>query len=618
MDKQGPVVQIDPRENPTPNAGGRAPDVISEQWLEAMHELGLDDDSTSKMLRTKSAYFKGTQHDHIEVLWSGVPRDPGVGYLWERLKPQGFVPVNNVPPSGRKPDAALPFARQIVSSFTDLLLGEGRAPKIVARGSDKTTAAMREICESADLWDTVAEARNKAGACGATAICVGVTGGRFELETLDAGCLWVPAWSTEEAGWVPSIVVEQKHVERQAVDPKTGKLSTVDVVRTRAWTATEVVYYEDVRLDTSKGQYRVVDNPSAEPSKHIPIKERKAHRAGRCPVVWYQNIRDSENPHGDADCEGVWHLLDKVDYLESQVQKAGFGNIDPSLLVKRDRNRRRRINLQKGGVIDLDKDDDASFLEMEGKSIVVGMQIVDHTKSEILQTVKCVIVTPENASSYQSGEAMQVLWRSMESRCNRLRVPLRSVIRQLAGILLTMADQYGVDVDTLDRADDADYQGGILLPPTEDGAAHEVDLAVSLGLEWPPYHTPTATQIATAAQGMATATGGKQTVSQETATKYMASLVGCDPAEESEALGVEMGEADAALQAQMSAGLAANPPGGKPPTPEKIPAEEPQENPGEDTANPQKITGPQENPTNDGTVTDQEILDMIDRLKAEG
>ena len=123
MEKQGPVVQVDPKENPTPNAGGRVHDEISDQWLLAMRDLGLDDDDRSRILSMKCGYFDCSQHDHIAVSWGGVPRDPGVSYLHERLSPQGFVPVNTVPPSQRKPDSALPFGRQITSRFSEMLLG---------------------------------------------------------------------------------------------------------------------------------------------------------------------------------------------------------------------------------------------------------------------------------------------------------------------------------------------------------------------------------------------------------------------------------------------------------------------------------------------------------------
>ncbi len=56
--------------------------------------FNLHETARAKTLKMCETFYTGTHHDHLAHGWDGSSRDPGVGYLHERLRPQGFVPVS--------------------------------------------------------------------------------------------------------------------------------------------------------------------------------------------------------------------------------------------------------------------------------------------------------------------------------------------------------------------------------------------------------------------------------------------------------------------------------------------------------------------------------------------
>lgn len=536
-------------------------------YLSAMSVLDLESDSRCAGLNQCFSFFEGTQHDHHGSDWNGLPRDPGVGYMHERLKPQGFVPVNSTPQAYRKPDAPVPLARQVTSRFTEMLLGEGRRPAIRSWSSPQTQDFLEASFREANLWDVLSQARDVAGACGSSLVALGIVSGHFEAEVLRPSNVWVAEWCAESPGWVPKVIVEQSKVVRQVWEKDAnrslpegykdgGTLTTKVFYKTRAWTPEEVIYYEDVACDD-------VPDDSIKIAKVIP------HKFGACPVVWYQNTRRTESPDGEPDCAGAWPLLDKLDRLQSQVYKAAIANADPTLVIKEDRQYRRRNNLiQKGSshVIPLSPDGEAKYLEMQGTSVEIGLKAIGKLVHEVLQTVECVVIHPDTAKAYQSGEALQILWRSMESKANRLRVTLGSAVREIAYLLLSAAKNHGVA--NMEKVGSGEDRPGILLPPRKVIREEERDTSKDdpmvpktpnpvtvyfeahepgppetyVDLEWPPYWTPTAAQVAQMAQAMAVASAQKQAISEETAIRQLAQMLGNDGDEEVRRVALERAE----------------------------------------------------------------------------
>jgi len=528
---------------------------LVEQWVYGMRVLNLAHDERCRHLKHCQAFYDGSQHDHLGLTWNGVPRDPGVGYMWERLQPQGFVPVNSsMWIEARKPDAPVPLARQVISRFTELLLGEGRTPTIRCF-SDPATQDYLDACfRESDMWDVLSEARDLAGSCGSAAIALGVSRGHLTGEVLNPADLWIPAWETDYPGWSPNYVVEQYTINKQRIDPETHELELTPHWRTRAWTPTEIIYYEDVPVEDAH-------------ETGIPIREKVEHGLGSCPVVWYQNTRSTRLPDGHPDCATAYPLLDKLDRLQSQVYKAAIANADPTLVIKENRAQRRGDNrlIQKGSnhVIALSNEGSADYLEMAGSSVGAGLEAIDKLVREILMTVECVVIDPEYARAYQSGEAMQLLWRSMESRANRLRTTLGAAIKEISYYFLKMAEVHGVaNVETRGSSEETP---GLLLPPRKvettvpsellqrvpkgpamdsgpselaakpnySWAPHEPGNANAyIELDWPSYWSPTPQQVMQMANAMGVATQGKPVISQESATRKVSQMLNIDPEEE--------------------------------------------------------------------------------------
>jgi hypothetical protein len=523
----------------------------SRDFLKALPVLGLDENERCNALRHLQRFARGVQHDHQGAAWDGAPRDPGVGYLHERLRPQGYVPVSSaqIPLNSRCPDTPVPLGRQIVSRFTEMICSEGRRPVIMAAGDD-VSAYFAAFFDAARLWPTLEQARDLAGGQGVAAVVVSAINGRLQSEVLDPADLWVAEWDTEWTGWRPRVVVEQKLVCVDELDKESGRLRQQTYWTQRVWTDKETIVFNRLPVkDAAEAKFVVA------PNGRIP------HKLGRCPVVWYQNTRNTASPDGLSDLDGAHRLMDKADRLQSQVYKAVLTNADPSLLFKETAAQLRRtttIQRGSGGAIKVSPEGDARYLELQGTSIEVGYKGIDRLVQQILDTTECVIVTPETIRAYTSGEALQIAWRAMETSANRKRQQFGELVIECADLARRFGQAYGVK-----------EKGGLRIAPKVTPAPkgskqppkttpHVIPKGEpELSLDWPPYWMPTPAQIQSMAAAMSTAVGGKPVLSVATATKTLAQFLGEDPIAESDRVTEEAEEAEEKLLEQMEMELGA-------------------------------------------------------------
>ncbi len=495
--------------------------------------FNLHETARAKTLKMCETFYTGTHHDHLAHGWDGSSRDPGVGYLHERLRPQGFVPVSSIPYGVRKPDTHVPLGRQITNRFSELLLGSGRQPAMYVAADLNTERYLNAVFKESMMWDVLLEARDVAGACGSCAVVPAVVDGRPTAEVLCPYDLYVVKWKNVP-GWEPVEVVEQRMVTRLVKNEDTGKIEPQKYWRTRLWTEEHMIMYDDVPEDWEG------------PIPYAP-ENKVLHHSGRCPVVWYQLIRNTKGPDAPADCDGVWHLLDQLDRLESQIYKAARANVDPTLHVKEEMSARRKMGtIQKGSngsALITSPTGDAKYIEMEGTSITVGMDLARQIEFEILKTTECVIIDPEQTGQnrYQSGEAIRLQWRSMEAKANRYRVTIEQVIRELSRIFLTLGRTLGIanledpkpgegiglppvvrQPDIPEDPDQVDRNNAIVEPQNVGTGAH-------VEYRWPDYWDPTPTGVRETAEAMRMAT---DVLSQDTRTAAVAKAVGVDPQEE--------------------------------------------------------------------------------------
>ena len=570
-------------ENPQPAGSSTAEPEETPEWrggahpvLQAMCHLGIEETERAKLLDGYQSFAQGTQHDHHNLDWSGGRRTPKTTYMLERLQAQRWTTSNtqDVSSLARKPDTAAPLALQIVSRFTEMLLGSGRRPSLLVNSDADTQAYLEAVFSCGGLWESLTQARDIAGSCGSALVACSLRKGRPTSEALNPKYCWVPpdAWSEDGAGrWRPRVVVEQLLVEAEYQDPETGKVKSTRVWSTRAWDENYHYTWPDVPEAKDDDEHFEWPDPVAVP-----------HKLGICPVVWIQNTRDDKSPDGDPDCKGVWELLDKIDRLWSQVAKATMANIDPSLVVKEeDRNRRKAIVLRKGKAMGVSPQGDIKYLEMQGTGVASAMKVIDELETMVLQVTECVVIRQENATVYQSGEALQILWRSMESKANRLRATMETAIRDLCELWL----RWGKVLRPGNL--DTPAQGGLLLPPrrldtptytvrddtgqptgeVSTSAKNETDVATGtqttwvihtigkgryVAMKWPQYWNPTAVQTQTVMAGLTTATGGKAVLSVESAVRHAAAFVGTTGDEELERMEREAAAAQAKAEAMMT------------------------------------------------------------------
>lgn len=527
-------------------------EIQDPDWtLPVIRVMRVHETVRAKDLRHWCSFVDGTQHDHCETNWGGGYRDPGVQYMHERLAPQGFVPTSSVPYGERRPDTPDPLAAQIVQRFADMLVAGGAFPAVRAPADARTERYLAAILAKSNTGASFHEARQLSGACGEAAVLLEVVEGVPTSEVLNTQYLDVK-WR-QVADWIPESVTEQrpiwKRVEERGHDGKT-KMVRKRYLRTRYWDEVAAVTFEDV--PENYGQDRDDQDDAGNP-KPIPITSVTEHRAGRCPVVWLQNTRNTESPTGKPDLvnQQVMELCDKHDRVSSMATRATIAGTDPTLVLKRSRMTQRMGGLLRKGYgarLEVGTDGDAKFLEISGETIRVAWESADRLRDKILQTCSCVLIDPKTSGTEKSGEAVQMLWRSMEDRCDSFRVSLSTAIVETCQIWISLgrawgvASSDGVEVDEGTRAADAP----IILPPHVEApddpeteaqdpklSAHDVGEAWHVELDWPPYHRPTALQLQATANALSTATGQRPVLSQRSGVEVFGGMLGrVDAAEE--------------------------------------------------------------------------------------
>lgn len=531
----------------------------------------IQETDRSKLLRWRTSFCEGQQHDHHHVTWSGKSRLPGMSYFKERLVPLGFQSTVEISYEDRRPSCPIPLARQVTARFTDMLMSAHRRPTITVPGDVQTEGYLEAIFAKSDMWDTLSSVRNTTGACGSCAVLPAVDDGHPTSERLRSEDLWVPEWAQTNR-WVPRVVFHQRLVEETVENEKTGALEVKRVWRTRAWDETHEYRYTDVPENYGK------DKPNdifGEGSNVIPLETAIEHGAGRCPVVWVQNTRNTDAPEGEPDNDGVYELADQIDKIASMLTRGTVANVDPTLHIADDeRHQRRHGAVRKGwgSVIRTSEKGKVNLVQITEGSFKVGWSTYEKLRQAYLQTVRCVIVDPETAGKYQSGEAQSMLWRAMEGACDTKRTPLTDAIRQISEIWISLAEKHGI-------GNDADPEsGGIQLPPLMlslgEAVARGYDVEPEVDLEelrrekageydpdsgvdeeawlkeeadealeellseevaythvlgdgraidvvWGPYHDPTLLQTQALTTALGLATGQKQILSAETATTVL-------------------------------------------------------------------------------------------------
>lgn len=515
-----------------PDTAEQTQDTGAVAWSpEQVRVLNLPATKRARLLQALERYGVGTQWDHLSIDWRGSRREPWTPHAVARLEKIGVWEMRNAAQQGdRRPNSPVPLAGLIVEGFSDMLLGEGREATVAVPGDEDTEALLDVVLKMAEAWDALLEARDNMGRCGSAAIVPALVDGVPVIQVLNTAELEVERWA--RGTWVPEIVVEQRLVNAPVLDPKDNVVKPTPVWRVRAWDGTNEYSYKDLPLDatpkTTEETQAQWENRHFRVGAKLELETTTQHHAGRCPVVWLQNTRDSKNPDSCPDYDQqATELMDRADVLQSMIVRGGIANVDPTLVVSDYVWAQRYWPHREKGygkIIQLSEAGKAQLMEIAGAAVESSRKILRELILQIEHRCGIVIIDPDTAGAYRSGEALSLLWNRMTQKAGRKRKSLTRGLRQLCAIMLEIVASVGVD--------------RLRLPPrtmpTKTGELEPVDHKLGdgrwLSISWPPYLYPTASEFQQYTAALAAAVGNKQLLSAETGTaELMAKLGRQDP-----------------------------------------------------------------------------------------
>lgn len=497
-------------------------------------------------LQFKGDYYKCRQHDGKVFDWNGMMRRPGQQQATQPLiggsMPEMFIPLNQ-----RRPCSPYRLARSIVGAFTSFLFGHGRWPNVLSDDPD-TQHFAEALVNEVKLRTKMIRARNSGGACGTVGLSWGFKEGKPRVRVHDASNLYVIEWEDEDE-LVPAHVVELYHYPQDVeID---GKLKRKFFWHRRDWTMNSNIEFVPIEVKNENPVWQIDEDRSV------------LHNYEECQFVWISNLPDDETTtiDGQPDYAEEYENMDDLDVLNSATSKGVKLNVDPTLVLKTDEE---FDVIRKGSenALTVGPSGDAKYLELSGSSVTAGREMVAGKREQILESCQCVLPDPnEVVGTATSSVALKIVYAPMLSKVDIMREQYGDgILRLLEGMLKVarLEEPYTevqVNEDGSPAVDDDgspieyEVQPTFNLPPRiekeevldEDGVPNgefvlkEIPVKPGTGrlkLEWPDYFKPTADDHQKDATAYSAMTGGKPSVSQQTAVEMMATKMQRDPQEE--------------------------------------------------------------------------------------
>ena len=489
-------------------------------------------------LDRRGQYFECSNHDHKKYDFDGRiidQRGSGANATMPLLN--AAVAPFYVPLSERRPHAPMRLARGIVTAFTNMLFGAQRFPTLIVKGDPDTQDFDSEFARSTKLSRKMIRLRNIGGATGTAGIswCFD-SKGRPKVEVHQGKYLYVHEWEDREE-LVPSWVSEVYLTKRTEWDGQKRKFLTNWYWHRRDWTPEVDVLFLEQLYEKNK-----------EPAWMPDPDNIAQHDDGFCHLTWVQNLppEDGGDEDGLPDYHGLYEKFDAIDVLNSVVVKGGVLNLDPTLVLKIDRQIAGAMGIQKGSDNSLvvGEEGSADYLELSGTSLEAGVKLLQEQRRDALETAQCVIPDPnEVAAQGISSVALKTIFGPMLGRCEVFRDQYGEALSRLLDQVNRVARAKGSDFkiampQKVVEKPVQDDQGQTVFddegkPKTETtkqdrmpGEGGDVELS------WPPYFPLTPSDQSQSVTTLSTAAGGAAILSQQTATEQVAMAYGVDPTEE--------------------------------------------------------------------------------------
>lgn len=526
----------------------------------------LPESEDAQNFRALYNFFAGEQHDHCPAHFDGSRRMEGQSYYRERYLTRGFVPLDAGPSGLRKPDVPTPTAREIVETFTTMLLS--RPPQIHVPVDAKTASYYSTVWKHGKLQAAWTRARNMAGAARASVVVPQLVGGRPTMEVVKPSECRVLRWSEREI-CQPAHLVWQRLVTKADRDEH-GKLVQRKFWRTCAWDELDYIEFADVPEEHER------DEPLVE-------AKRTPHGCKRCPATWYRNTNEgSDNPWGRHDFAQLEGRCDAIDHMGSQLRGAVGNNTDPTMFQADDEGTRRRHLIKKKGrgvLAQLSEKGRLGFAEISATSIEAAQRYLDRLENSTFALAHCVRITPELVQAAKSGKHMQVLFGPSKNYAMLVGIELADAIVRVLECFYEMAQHFGVSSIEAPKKDtiilpsrivqsppeieepegDSEESGVMPLPASLTGQAEERFEVCAPGrfgaieLTFGEFFEALAEERNQELQGLQGASGGEPILSRRTAVEGAARVMGVDPVEELRRVAVEEAERLTAFKAQQEA-----------------------------------------------------------------
>lgn len=497
------------------------------------------DTARFRELDRRQQYLECRQHDAKLVDFDGRPIAKATGAMaTQPLLSQEKVPYF-VPMRARRPHSPYRLGPIIVGAFTNLLFGKNRFPQLRVDADDDRRDFTQATSRLAGLPVKMIRARNLGGGMGSVGTSWSFVNGRPRVEVHNTKNIFVHEWSDRSA-LIPAWATECYLFEKEEWDDTKRKWVMNWFWHRRDWTEDADITFKPVRFD------RAIEIPSWE------VDKENEHGEHGCHFHWCQNIPNEDEIDGLPDYDGLYESCDILDILYSVLARGGVLNLDPTLKLKMDPEAVARGAVKKGSdnAIVTGKDGDASYMELAGTSIEAGLKLFDSKRRSALETAQCIIPDPsEIAANGVSSVTIETLFEPMLGKAAVLREQYGAlIVRMLDQINAVASAKVGTTVKvTKDDGEEEEQEVSLNYPPRierepvidEDGnttgeeTIKTIDRAPGdageVELQWPPWFAPTVDDLAKAAPALASATGGKAFMTQKTATRYAAALLGQDP-----------------------------------------------------------------------------------------
>lgn len=510
----------------------------SYQYTDRLNTQAFVSGERYRVLDRHQQYYDCTQHDWKVFDFDGRAIKPGPPTSQPLLSSEvasWFVPLR-----ARRPSHPVRLGKLIVNAFTGLLFGEQRFPTPTVAGDPDSQDFAEALVSSAEMSAKFSMGRALGGSMGTVGFSWCFRDGKPRVSVHNAKHLFVQRWRDREE-LIPDHVTEVYRYSQDEWDQEKRRVEQKWYWHRRDWTPDEDIVY--LPVECKDGQ---------EPVWEVDVQASNKHEDGECHFVWVQNF-PTEGIDGLPDYDGVLENMDSVDVLSSVLLRGTTLNLDPTLVLKMDRNYVQMMGVKKGSdnALAVGETGDARYLELSGSSVQAGLQLYDAAKKNVLDVVQCVLTDPNVVAAQGiSSVALKVIYAAMIQRTDLLRVQYGNAIKRILEQMIRVARKKYGEVIVLVGEDGEEESARYVvdLPPklatiTEEGLDGEpVEKQVlqernpgageKVELQWGPYFLPTPADQQSTAITLSTATGGKAIMSKRTAVEVMASTLGRNPTEE--------------------------------------------------------------------------------------